>query len=145
MNELHPRVGVGLLIFKDGKVLMGKRKGAHGSGEHSGPGGHLEHLESIEECARRETREETGIEIPEESMEYYGEVYVRYPEMDYTFHMFVYKPEVLPKVTVNPEEHAGYTWVSLEEALKMPLIPGEEECISLVYGNVVPRNTEPTS
>lgn len=63
MNELHPRVGVGLLIFKDGKVLMGKRKGAHGSGEHSGPGGHLEHLESIEECARRETREETGIEI----------------------------------------------------------------------------------
>lgn len=51
------------MIFRDDKVLIGKRTSEHGNGEWAWPGGHLEHLESIEECARRETREETGIEI----------------------------------------------------------------------------------
>lgn len=63
MDEQKPKVGVGVVIFKDGKILLGKRKGAHGTGEYAGTGGHLEHLESIEACARRETLEETGIEI----------------------------------------------------------------------------------
>ena len=51
------------MIMKDGKVLLGKRKGSHGEGEYSFPGGHLEYMESFGECARRETREECGIEI----------------------------------------------------------------------------------
>jgi 8-oxo-dGTP diphosphatase len=59
----QPRVGVGIMIFKEGKVLIGKRKGSHGEGEYAWPGGHLEYMESFEECAKRETREEAGIEI----------------------------------------------------------------------------------
>ena len=51
------------MIFKDGKVLLGRRKGSHGEGEYAWPGGHLEYMESIKECARREVREETGMEI----------------------------------------------------------------------------------
>jgi 8-oxo-dGTP diphosphatase len=62
MSE-RPKVGIGVLIVKDGKVLMGKRKNAHGDGAWSFPGGHLEFGESWEECARRETEEETGIQI----------------------------------------------------------------------------------
>ena len=58
-----PFVGVGVMIMRGGRVLLGKRKGAHGEGEYSFPGGHLEHGESFEECARRETREECGVEI----------------------------------------------------------------------------------
>lgn len=62
--ENRPKVGVGAMVFKDGKVLLGKRKGSsHGSGEYSFPGGHLEYMESFKECVERETREETGIEI----------------------------------------------------------------------------------
>ena len=63
MSEDITKVGVGVLIFKDGKILLGKRLGAHGAGEYAGPGGHLEYMESIEECAKRETLEETGIVI----------------------------------------------------------------------------------
>lgn len=63
MPENSPRVGVGVLIIKDGKYLVGKRKNSHGAGEWAFAGGHLEYMESIEECAKREVMEEAGIEI----------------------------------------------------------------------------------
>ena len=62
-TEQKPKVGVGVMILKDRKVLLTKRKGSHGAGEYSFPGGHLEYMESFENCAIRETREECGIEI----------------------------------------------------------------------------------
>ena len=58
-----PRVGVGVLVLRDGQVLLGRRRGAHGAGTWALPGGHLEFGESIDACARRETREETGLDI----------------------------------------------------------------------------------
>jgi 8-oxo-dGTP diphosphatase len=42
---------------------MGKRKHGHGSGTWQFPGGHLEFNETIEDCARREVLEETGVRI----------------------------------------------------------------------------------
>jgi 8-oxo-dGTP diphosphatase len=62
-DELVPRVGIGVIVQKDGKVLLGRRRGSHGVGEFASPGGHLEHLESFADCAAREVREETGLEI----------------------------------------------------------------------------------
>jgi len=56
-------VGVGVIILKDDKVLLGKRKGNHGGGTWSIPGGKLEFMESVEDCARREILEEVGITI----------------------------------------------------------------------------------
>lgn len=65
MEIQRPKVGVGIFILKEGKLLLGKRLSneKHGDGEYCGPGGHLEFGESLEECAVRETREEVGIEI----------------------------------------------------------------------------------
>jgi 8-oxo-dGTP diphosphatase len=63
MEEHIPRLGVGVMIVKNGKILLGQRKGAHGEGEFAFPGGHLEYMESFEGCAKRETREECGLEI----------------------------------------------------------------------------------
>lgn len=63
MSDVNPRIGIGVFVFKDGKFLMGKRKGAHGEGSWSVPGGHLDFGESIEEGARRETEEETGVRV----------------------------------------------------------------------------------
>ncbi|MGY0195174.1 DUF1993 family protein [Leptothrix sp. BB-4] len=61
-DHRHPRVGVGVLVFDDaGRVLLGLRRGAHGAGTWSAPGGHLEWGESFEHCARREVAEETGL------------------------------------------------------------------------------------
>lgn len=62
-KELRPRVGIGVMIIKNGRVLLGKRKSSHGTGEYAWPGGHMEYTESFERCAKRETFEEAGIEI----------------------------------------------------------------------------------
>ncbi len=51
------------MILRGNKILLGKRRGSHGEGEFAFPGGHLEYMESIEDCTRRETKEECGIEI----------------------------------------------------------------------------------
>ncbi len=61
--EKRPLVGVAVIVIKDNKVLLGKRKNSHGSGTWQFPGGHLEFNESIKDCARRELFEETGIKI----------------------------------------------------------------------------------
>jgi 8-oxo-dGTP diphosphatase len=59
----HPRIGVAVVIERNGQVLLVKRKNAHGAGTWAVPGGHLEFGETPEECAVRETREEVGIAI----------------------------------------------------------------------------------
>ncbi len=61
--EKRPAVGVAAIVIKNGKVLLGKRKGAHGSGSWAFPGGHLEFNESFEDCAKREVFEETGLSV----------------------------------------------------------------------------------
>ena len=76
------KVGIGILVFKDRKVLLGKRRESHGKGEYASPGGHLEFNESIIDCAKRECREEAGIEIKNikflrfSNMRKYGKHYV---------------------------------------------------------------------
>ena len=62
MDE-KPKIGVGVIIVKDKKILLGKRKNSHGDGTWSFPGGHLEFNEAIEECAVREVKEETDLNI----------------------------------------------------------------------------------
>jgi len=53
-------VGIGVLVFRKGKILLGNRVNKKHAG-WSPPGGHLEEGESFEEGAARELREETGL------------------------------------------------------------------------------------
>ena len=59
----RPLIGVGVIIVKQGHLLLLERKSVHGAGTWSTPGGHLEFGESPEACAVREVGEETGVEI----------------------------------------------------------------------------------
>ncbi len=68
MTKMNPveksvKVGVAVIVIKEGLILLGKRKGSHGAGGWQFPGGHLEFNEAIETCAKREVLEETGLEI----------------------------------------------------------------------------------
>lgn len=60
----HPRVGVAVIVRRHNTVLLGRRIGAtHGAGHWQFPGGHLDAFETVEQCAAREVREETGLEV----------------------------------------------------------------------------------
>lgn len=58
-------VGVGALIFKDGKALMFLRtdKCRNNRGKWSIPGGMMEPFETMEEALKREVKEETGLDV----------------------------------------------------------------------------------
>ena len=58
-----PRVGTAILITRGDKVLLMKRKGPHGTGTWSTPGGHLDFGETPEDCAAREAKEEVGVDV----------------------------------------------------------------------------------
>jgi ADP-ribose pyrophosphatase YjhB (NUDIX family) len=57
-----PQVGVGVVVRRDGRYLLGLRKGRTGSGSWSTPGGAVRSAETVLACAVRELQEETGLE-----------------------------------------------------------------------------------
>jgi len=63
IKSQNPRIGVGVIISRNNKVLLLKRLNVHGAGTWSTPGGHLEFGETPEECATREAKEETDLVI----------------------------------------------------------------------------------
>jgi 8-oxo-dGTP diphosphatase len=64
-KQKRPKACVGVMILKDRKILIGRRKGTatHGPGEYSLPGGHIEAGESFLKATERETLEEAGVKI----------------------------------------------------------------------------------
>ncbi len=64
MNQ-QVQIGTGIIITKGNQVLLIKRKGPHGAGTWSTPGGHLDFGEMPEQCARREAKEEVGVDVVE--------------------------------------------------------------------------------
>jgi len=70
-NDLKPRVGVGVMVIKDNKVLLGQRhpdpekadSELHGEGTWTMPGGKLDFQEELKEAVIREAFEETSIKV----------------------------------------------------------------------------------
>lgn len=54
-NSSLPRIGVGVVVLKDRKILIGKRSGnaETGDGLYALPGGYLEFGETFKECGER--------------------------------------------------------------------------------------------
>lgn len=113
-KEQRPTVGVVLLVMRDNKLLIGTRREKHGFGKLSVPGGHLEFGESIEECALRELKEETGMTAKPEHVSIItlcnqpvaGAHYVN-------IGVLVHNPEGDPQETA-PDEHGDWRWIDLD-------------------------------
>jgi len=59
----RPRLAVGAVVFKDGRVLLVRRGQPPAEGEWAIPGGNVEIGETLQQAAQRELLEETGIVI----------------------------------------------------------------------------------
>ena len=59
----HPIVGVGVVILKGGKILLGKRLNEPAKDKWSIPGGAVELGETIEHAVIREAKEETCLDV----------------------------------------------------------------------------------
>jgi 8-oxo-dGTP diphosphatase len=60
---LDPKVAVGAICRKDGKIVMLRRAIEPAYGKWVFPGGYVDRGESLEDAARREAREEIGAEV----------------------------------------------------------------------------------
>lgn len=113
MSELNvkkkPSIGVGVVVINDGKVLLGKRKGAHGVGDWSFAGGHLELKESVEECAKRELEEETGLKALSLKLGPWTEDVIENDKHYVTLFVFVNAFEGEPKL-LEPNKCEGWKW-----------------------------------
>ncbi|MDD5050686.1 MAG: NUDIX domain-containing protein [Candidatus Pacebacteria bacterium] len=123
-KELKPRVGMGVIVFKDGKILLAKRKGQFGNGEYQFPGGHLEYMETFEECAMRETKEECDIEIKNIRFVSVGTTKL-YPPRHYVhIGMSADWSSGEPRV-MEPEKSGEWDWYPLDN-LPEPLFSGSK-------------------
>jgi len=109
-----PKVGIGILIFKDGKVLLGKRKGSHGQGEYAFPGGHLEYMESFENCAEREIAEECGIEVKNIRFHLLANL-VKYAPKHYVHIGFIADWKSGEPKVLEPEKCESWAWYGVND------------------------------
>lgn len=115
--------------FED-KILLLKRTPHKHQGDTWGiPGGKLDEGETPRSAAIREVFEEVGISLKEDDLEEIDTMYIRGPLNDYIFYRFRVRLLVLPLIDLNLEEHVVASWITLEEALKLPLIYGGTEAL----------------
>lgn len=120
-RQERPKVGVGVLVIDNGKVLCGKRRGAHGQGTWAPPGGHLEFGETVEECATRELLEETGLRAISLKRGPWVNDIIEETKHYVTLYIFVDEFEGTPQL-LEPDKCDSWMWFHWN-ALPTPLFP----------------------
>jgi len=131
-EKKRPGVGFGVMLLKEGKVLLGKRhedpekadSELQGQGTWTMPGGKLHFGESFEQGAARETLEETGIRLKK------ARVFCVNNDIVETAHFVTigllcedFEGEAQVK---EPEEITEWKWFSLQELPKPLYFPSAE-------------------
>jgi ADP-ribose pyrophosphatase YjhB (NUDIX family) len=132
-----PRVGIGVLILKNGKVLLGKRHEdpqkanslLHGEGTWTLPGGKLDFKENLQDCAYREVLEETGIKINKEGIKIISVTNDIVKDAHFVTIVFLCEDfEGEPKV-MEPDEITEWKWFNLDD-LPRPIFFSSEKAIN---------------
>ena len=90
-NNLRPHVASFVLFMKDDEVLLQLRKNIRFDGQYGVPSGHLDEGESVTDCAIREIKEEVGIDLKKEDLEFANVSHCNEYNKDYIQFFFVCK------------------------------------------------------
>jgi mutator protein MutT len=113
------------VIERDGRYLVARRQAnAHLGGHWEFPGGKRERGESLEDCLRRELREELGIEItPPQHCQVVTHVYP-----DRTVELHFYRCAILSGQPQTLQCEA-FTWGTPDELAALPFPPADRPVI----------------
>ncbi len=128
-NDFLPTVEVAgcFCEWKD-KILLVKRSPSKPQGNTWGlPAGKVEKGEDPRSAAVREVYEEVGIRMDSNELKEVGKLYIRLESIDYIFYTFHNRLEKAPRIRLETEAHLEARWVTVDEALKLPLIIGGKE------------------
>jgi 8-oxo-dGTP diphosphatase len=134
MENKKPGIGVGVMMLKDNKILLGKRSGdpekadseLHGESSWTMPGGKVHFGETLKETAYREVLEETGININQENLKLISLSDDIIEDAHFVTVGFLYEnPAGEAKVT-EPDEIVEWQWFALDDLPTPIFFPSEE-------------------
>jgi len=117
------QVGVGVFVKRNGKILVGKRKGSHGAGTWALPGGHLEPGESFERCCKREVLEETGLVVENISPVVFTNDVFLDEGLHYITLFFKGEYQSGEAIVAEPRHCEEWRWVSLDHIPQPIFLP----------------------
>lgn len=128
MEYNRPKVGVGVVVIKNNKVLLGKRKNSHGAGTWCLPGGHLEFGESVESCAEREVLEETGLKVKNLKIGPYTNDIMPADKKHYATLFIIAEVAAGEPKVMEPDKCGGWCWFEWD-SLPKPLFMSTENLV----------------
>jgi 8-oxo-dGTP pyrophosphatase MutT (NUDIX family) len=105
-------IGTSVYVQKDSDILILKRSGGAAKGAWYIPGGGLEEGESTEECARRELKEETGLQT---KAAFHLVAVTPMFAYDHDMFMVAYACDYEAGDVELSDEHEGYRWLPAVE------------------------------
>lgn len=136
MKFERPKIAVNIYIVKNNKLLLGKRKNIAGDGDWGTPGGHVEAMESLEEAARRELYEETGLKTDKLIFNNFVNDPLLEDSSHYLHVNFLAEGIVDEPILMEPDKCYEWKWFNLNELPKNIFI-GHRRCIPAFLENKV--------